>query len=209
MSQPARAVLSYATPRSLRRARNPLRTQIITDDTLPCLHFIEVSAERKKDALWGIAFLALTLVLIGSMAGSEWRRVATWGVRQGRVGQALFLTSFCLAQIGAILYVIQKIWTRTIIAVRDTELWLDVQAPFGANLRRWERAEVDGIEAWTTDEGDRHVQSLAELHIRPRQGATVKVLRNYSRGQLVPIALALDAELKRTYHSDAPPTKPW
>jgi hypothetical protein len=209
MSQPAREVLSYATPRSLRRARKPLRTQIVTDDSLPCVHFIEVSAEPKKDAIRGILFIALTLLLMASMAWMEWRRVAILGVRQGRVGQAIFLTSFCLLQIGAMLYVVQKIWTRTVLAVRDCELWLEVEAPFGANLRRWARQDVDGIEAWTTDEGDRHLEALGELHIRPRHGATVKVFRNYSRSQLVPVALALDAELRRSYDSDAPATRPW
>ena len=192
MEPPPRPVLPYATPTSLRRIRKPLRTEIVTDPKLPYINYIEQSAEQKPNVVLAIAFALLTAILIGTMAWWEWRRHAG-----PRLGQALFLTTFCLGQITAILYVIQVVWTRTSLSVQHGELWLDVQTLVGTHAKRWESDQVDGIEAWTTDEGDRLLEPLAELHVRPRSGVTVKLMRNYSRAQLVPIAAAFERELRQ------------
>ena len=196
MSQVPRQVLPYATPKSLRRVRKPLRTKIVQEQGRDYVHFIEVSAEEKDQIVWGIVFLGLTLLLIGWMAWGQWERLIVLGMKRGRLGQALFLTAFILAQVGAVFYVIHVVWRRITLAVRDGELWLEVDAPFGSSLRRWGADEVDGIEAWTTDEGNRELEPIGEIHVRPKQGATVKLMRNYPRGQLVPIVLALEGALR-------------
>jgi hypothetical protein len=196
MSQVPRQVLPYATPKSLRRVRKPLRTKIVREEGRGDAHFIEISAEEKDQVVWGMAFLGLTLLLIGWMGWREWERLIDYGMKRGRAGQAVFLTTFFLAQIGAILYVIDVVWTRTILAVRDGELSLEVEGPFRSSVRRWGADEVDGIEVWTTDEGDRVLEPVGEVHVRPRQGATVKLMRNYPRSELVPVVLELEAALR-------------
>lgn len=196
MSQVPRQVLPYATPKSLRRVRKPLRTKIVREEGRGDAHFIEISAEEKDQVVWGMVFLGLTLLLIGWMGWREWERLIDYGMKRGRAGQAVFLTTFFLAQIGAILYVIDVVWTRTILAVRDGELSLEVEGPFRSSVRRWGADEVDGIEVWTTDEGDRVLEPVGEVHVRPRQGATVKLMRNYPRSELVPVALELEAALR-------------
>jgi hypothetical protein len=195
--EPPRPVLPYATPQSLRRIRKPLRTRIVRDENLPYLNFTEVSDDRYQ-AIGASLFVLFTLLIMAAMAWHEWQRLATLDLRRSRPGQALFLTAFCLIEVGAILAVIQIVWTRTTISVREGELWLEVVAPVGSNSRRWSTGQIVSIEAWTTDEGDMMLDPLAELHVRPRQGMTIKLLRNYPRDQLAPIAAALDLELSRS-----------
>ena len=194
---PPRPVLPYATPQSMRRMRKPLRTRIVSDENLPYLNFTEISDDRYQ-AIGASVFVLITLLIMGAMAWYEWHRYISFGGHHGRLGQAVFLTAFCLMQVGTILGVIQIVWTRTTLSVREGALWMEVLAPVGSSSRRWAAEQIGGIYAWTTDEGDMHLEPLGELHVRPQQGATIKLLRNYTRERLVPIAEALDRELSRS-----------
>ena len=194
---PPRPVLTYATPQSMRRVRKPLRTRIVSDENLPYLNFTEVSDDRYQ-AIGASVFVLITLLIMGAMAWYEWHRYFSRGGHHGRLGQAVFLTAFCLMQVGTIAAVIQIVWTRTTLSVREGALWLEVVAPVGSSSRRWGAGQVGGIYAWTTDEGDILLEPLGELHVRPHQGATIKLLRNYPRERLVPIAQALERELDRS-----------
>src|SRR5688572_10516743 len=122
MSQVPRQVLTYATPKSLRRVRKPLRTKIVREEGRDFVQFIEVSAEEKDQIVWGIVFLGLTLLLIGWMAWGQWERLIELGMKRGRLGQALFLTAFIVAQAGAVFYVIHVVWRRITLAGRDGEI---------------------------------------------------------------------------------------
>ena len=202
MEPPPRPVLPYATPQSMRRMRKPLRTRIVSDENLPYLNFTEVSDDRYQ-AIGASVFVLITLLIIGAMAWYEWHRYVSLGGHHGRLGQAVFLTAFCLMQVGTIVAVIQIVWTRTTLSVREGALWLEVVAPVGSSSRRWTAEQVGGIYAWTTDEGDMHLEALGELHVRPQQGATIKLLRNYPRERLVPIAGALERELSQSTGASA------
>ncbi len=202
MDEP-RHVLTYATPRSVRRFRKPLRTRIVRDERLPYVSYTEESND-KAQAPAAVAFALVTLLIVGAVTWHEWHRVVTMGLGRGRPVQAAFLTLFCLIEAGAIAAVVQQVWKRTILSVRDGELWLEVVAPVASSSRRWRADQILGVDVWTTDDGDMLHEPLAELHVRPQGVMTMKLFRNYPRSQLLPVAGAIEAGLAYELAASAP-----
>jgi hypothetical protein len=183
----AAPVLAYATPMSRRQISKPLRMRIIYAPGPDGPQFTEVSDE-KGWALAAMIWCGFTMLLLGRNLLAA---VDAYSRSGGRLFEVLIVGLLLVVQATVMTLVFNQTWRRTLLAVRDGMLLLQVKAPIGSWRRQWPLAEVLHIHPLILSHAGGGSEPLCELQVQVSGEPAISVFRNYGRRELDWVASSL------------------